>query len=644
MSSFEERIAKLSPEKRELLLQKLKERGETPKVALPLVPLPSVTPYPVDRYRPFPLTEVQQTYWIGRSDFIPLGSAGNNIYMEFELNRVSPLLSFILRHSFKNAINRLILHHESFRLVILPDGQQQVLKRVPVYTPGFVDLRALSEQEVAKTIEAVRLRMQIEKAPLDRWPLFEFLSHYVIGEKLLLHMRIDALLMDGESRNVFLTELFQLLLNPWMRIPPIELGLRDVACAWTAFQASAAYQEARSEWLKHAPPLLSGPEFPLIRPIDNAIPVRIRQIAMKLLEPDDWSRLKAQASKKGVSASAILLAAFVEVLAAWSRRPSFAIGVIGTYRPPIHHEIERLIANFNTVYFLTFDVGSGTFEERARRLQAQLAFNLDRPYFSGFQTLRDFNRKTHMENAVSIPVFFNSVIDHSQLDLQFSSQEGTGQPVETSTNQSSSGWLRDAIDGIGAQMMRTLVNRLPQAREVETMLCNTQILLKITLGLSGGALYGVWQILDHILPEEMISGVTQSYRLFLQSLIREPNIWMHSWPETVRSFKMQDFPPSGRQYHQDLAAAEMKVSFVAPSNESESRLISIWEEVLGRQSIGMMDNFFALGGDSLKLVQMLTMVQKEFYCQASLNSFYLHPTLKALSDAIVQGTAHERRY
>ncbi|MFX8704236.1 phosphopantetheine-binding protein, partial [Acinetobacter baumannii] len=38
---------------------------------------------------------------------------------------------------------------------------------------------------------------------------------------------------------------------------------------------------------------------------------------------------------------------------------------------------------------------------------------------------------------------------------------------------------------------------------------------------------------------------------------------------------------------------------VAPRNEREAELLTIWRKVLKRQDIGVTENFFALGGDSI---------------------------------------------
>jgi len=52
--------------------------------------------------------------------------------------------------------------------------------------------------------------------------------------------------------------------------------------------------------------------------------------------------------------------------------------------------------------------------------------------------------------------------------------------------------------------------------------------------------------------------------------------------------------------------------YVAPSNEIETKLVEIWKEYLGIDVIGVNDNFFDLGGDSLMATRVYSRIRKEF--------------------------------
>jgi len=50
--------------------------------------------------------------------------------------------------------------------------------------------------------------------------------------------------------------------------------------------------------------------------------------------------------------------------------------------------------------------------------------------------------------------------------------------------------------------------------------------------------------------------------------------------------------------------------YVAAQNETEKELVAIWEDILGIDSVGVEDNFFDLGGDSIKNIQVINKASK----------------------------------
>jgi len=74
--------------------------------------------------------------------------------------------------------------------------------------------------------------------------------------------------------------------------------------------------------------------------------------------------------------------------------------------------------------------------------------------------------------------------------------------------------------------------------------------------------------------------------------------------------------------------------YVAPRNDLEKKLVAIYEEVLGKEKIGVKDDFFALGGHSLKAVQAITKVQGEFDVKLDLQELYLNATIEGIAEEL----------
>jgi acyl carrier protein len=70
------------------------------------------------------------------------------------------------------------------------------------------------------------------------------------------------------------------------------------------------------------------------------------------------------------------------------------------------------------------------------------------------------------------------------------------------------------------------------------------------------------------------------------------------------------------------------------TDETEQLLISIWEDILGRDGIGVTDDFFALGGNSLDAIRVVSNIAKHRDVQIELASIFECPTIKELSALI----------
>jgi amino acid adenylation domain-containing protein/non-ribosomal peptide synthase protein (TIGR01720 family) len=66
--------------------------------------------------------------------------------------------------------------------------------------------------------------------------------------------------------------------------------------------------------------------------------------------------------------------------------------------------------------------------------------------------------------------------------------------------------------------------------------------------------------------------------------------------------------------------------YIAPQTEIEKVLVETWESVLGREKIGIDDNYFSLGGDSIKAIQVAARMNKQGY-RVELGDFFNNPTI-----------------
>ncbi|MCP4150732.1 MAG: hypothetical protein GY757_23505, partial [bacterium] len=100
---------------------------------------------------------------------------------------------------------------------------------------------------------------------------------------------------------------------------------------------------------------------------------------------------------------------------------------------------------------------------------------------------------------------------------------------------------------------------------------------------------------------------------------------------------------SGKVDRKALPEPELRQNdnYTAPRDDVEKKLAEIWSQILSIQTIGIEDNFFHMGGHSLKGTQLLTRVHKEFDTQIPLEILFETPTILQLATKIKKSTANK---
>jgi len=83
----------------------------------------------------------------------------------------------------------------------------------------------------------------------------------------------------------------------------------------------------------------------------------------------------------------------------------------------------------------------------------------------------------------------------------------------------------------------------------------------------------------------------------------------------------KDLPPPG------MSQQESEEEYIVPGNTIEEQLAAIWSEVLDKPRIGINDNFFNLGGNSLKIVRLYDLIQKTIAEQIKVSDLFDNPTI-----------------
>lgn len=104
---------------------------------------------------------------------------------------------------------------------------------------------------------------------------------------------------------------------------------------------------------------------------------------------------------------------------------------------------------------------------------------------------------------------------------------------------------------------------------------------------------------------------------------------------------LDEFPlnPNGKLDRRALPepaeiAAARGVAYAAPETPLQRDVAEVWRQVLGLERVGLDDNFFDVGGHSLKATQVVSRLHKRLGIEVALKEVFRHPTVRALCGAI----------
>ena len=420
------------------------------------------------RFDPFPLTDVQHAYWVGRSGGFELGNVATHIYTETDSASFDAELS-------GKVWNQLIERHDMLRAVFSADGQQRVLPQVPPYRMQVEDLSALDEPERHRRLMETRARMSHQVFDPQQWPLFEFRLSILGAGRVRLHGSFDALIADAHSFALLGREYAQIVAGKGDSLAPLGITFRDYVLAERRLRSGDAYIKARDYWLARVDEFPAEPQLPLALDPSRIEQPRFSRLRTRLEAPA-WSVLKEKARRLHVTPSVLLLGAYAQVLSKWSSSSRFVLNLTLFNRVPLHPDIANVVGDFTSLTAFEVGPGGGTFAERLARHQAQLWRDLAHRAFSAVELLRELRRRRGNE-PVRMPVVFTSVLP---LEAGDDGPTGGAAAADYSITQTPQVWLDHVVQELdGALLVHwDFVEELFPAALMPTMFAAFESLLR----------------------------------------------------------------------------------------------------------------------------------------------------------------------
>ncbi|MFJ2863931.1 amino acid adenylation domain-containing protein [Kitasatospora sp. NPDC087314] len=428
--------------------------------------LPELVRAPDRAHLPFPMTRVQEAYWVGRRDFLELGGAAAQTYRELRCPAGLDL------DRLEQAFQRLVERHPSLRTVATEDGQQYVLSDTPPFRIRVQDLRPEADPEADPEAGLRRWREELghRVRPLESWPLIEVRAS-LLPDEVRLHIGIDAWVCDAWSRVILVDELKELYERPGAPLPELGLTFRDYVLS-----ADAVVKDTDLEWWRgELETLPEAPRLPLAQRTGSRFVRRQGR-----LDDAAWSAFQRRAGESGVTPSAALLAAFGWVLARWGGQDRLALNVTVFRRLPVHPDVNRILGDFTSVLPHAMACRWDDFQGHARDVQARLWQELAHGSVSGVDLARESARRSGRLDATSLPVVFTSAL----------TAPGFGRAFDWA-------WLGELVDGISQ---------------------TPQVWLDLQVYEHRGELHFNWDAVEEMFRPEVLDGLFRAWTALLAEL------------------------------------------------------------------------------------------------------------------------------
>ena len=475
-----------------------------------------------NRFSIFPLTNIQAAYLTGRGQNYSYGGVSCHAYGEVMLPKVD-------KDRMEEAFHRVILRHDMLRAVVFQEGYQQVLKEVEL--PELKSVICDSETEFEQVSMKVRQDLMYKQYELGQFPMYE-ICLTSCGDKTIMHFSIDMLLADFPSVNVILNDLMTFYGDPDIEMPEPDITFRDILLFRQSRKNSKRgkekYEQDKAYWLDRVEDFPHAPQLPA-----NGKPVGSEIIQFnKLIDREQKERLVRRAGKNHITPSALILAAYAQVIARWSDTERFALNITKMDRPQVHPQMSQIVGDFTDVIVLESDFSENlSFIGNAKKLQNRLWSDLEHSSYSGIDFLRELNRRR--KEPMIVPIVYTSTL---------------------------------GVENAAAEKKYELVYEISQT---------PQVWIDCQVSERNGGIYINWDVRKGIFEEHVIKAMFEALSKLIDELAENDAIYQKTNPVGLPE-KMADVRRQVNDTNKDIPASTLLDGFLNAVNHTPDKAAVIY--------------------------------------------------------------------
>ncbi|MFC5833449.1 condensation domain-containing protein [Nonomuraea insulae] len=409
---------------------------------------------------------------------------------------------------------------------------------------------------------------------------------------------MSLLLVDGWSSGLFYRDLFAFA-DDWNAVlAPLDIDFGDYVTAVQQLPETPQWQADRDWWWQQLDAFPQPPALPLA-----AEPDAVRADVMRSLEarlaPDRWTRVQELCRAHEVTPSAAALAAYTVAIARTAGHRRFLLNSLQLNRLPLHPDVHRMVGAFSSTVLLPVELPEHrTFADLAHELQTLTGEALAHNLVTGVEVSRELARRWGTTRPVAPVVFQSTLGVDAAMGSSVPEEAGPLGRIDLADHRQELRTPQVAMEG-----------RLYEARD--------QLVIVLSL-------------VEELFHAADVERLFTMFTTLLRTL------------ETPEGWASTCDLPAALELDGDLrlgARPRMTAGQDGgpPRDEVEQAVADCWRALLDlpeQHGLDRASEFFALGGDSLIAIRMLTRLARSGLPQVTPRAFLAAPTVAGLAAAI----------
>jgi pyochelin synthetase len=478
----------------------------------------------------FPLTDIQQSYLMGRQSGFDQGPVASYLYVENIRTQID-------LKKLQLALKILISRHDMLRVVFDENGMQRILPNVPEFILQIHDFREISKHNIEDMLKQIRLNMTKVLRNSGQWPLFDIQISMLPENKYCLHFYIDLLIADGCGIEVFFRELSLLYHDFNYALPKIQMSYRDFIFSLQKEESSVKFMEDKEYWLKKIPSLPPAPDLPVKVQSEKSVG-SFRGMNFQVSQ-DRWKEIKTISYQMKVAPSSLICTLYCKVISHWSRIQNFTLNIMQYNRMEINSGINSILGNLSSNMLLNVDFRKRkSIQDYARDIHSQIMESQEHSLFTGVKVAQEMNRSSGAAPKALMPIVFVNPINfnsfHEYQNEQSSYFKWYGKDVHYQQLETPYVWLDQQIfeDIDGSLFVNWIaLDEIFPCSMVQEMFTSYKNLLSFYNDWEDKNLYSLWNLIDnkdHIKNIEKLNSIDEFedngllHEGFLQQVKKSP--------------------------------------------------------------------------------------------------------------------------